>query len=112
MKRYLLLILPLLALSAPAAADPAQLYQQHCAGCHGANRLGAMGPALLPDNLSRLRQPEAVKVIQEGRAATQMPAFGTTLKGEEIRQLAQWIYTPVTPAPAWTEADIRASRIV
>ncbi|MEW5889939.1 MAG: cytochrome D1 domain-containing protein [Pseudomonadota bacterium] len=112
MKTRISLLVPLLALSAPAAADPAQLYQQHCASCHGSGRLGAMGPALLPENLSRLRQPEAVKVIQEGRAATQMPAFGATLGGEEIRQLAQWIYTPVTPAPAWTEADIRASRIV
>jgi DNA-binding beta-propeller fold protein YncE len=112
MKHYLLIILPLLSLNAPAVADPAGLYQQHCASCHGASRLGAMGPALLPENLSRLRQPEAVKVIQEGRAATQMPAFGATLRGEEIRQLAEWIYIPVSPAPAWTEADIRASRIV
>ena len=34
------------------------LFQQHCASCHGQQRLGGMGPALLPDNLSRLRKPQ------------------------------------------------------
>lgn len=92
-------------------ADPAALYQQHCAACHGAQRTGAMGPALLPESLERLRGAEAGKVIGQGRAATQMPGFAATLKADEIAALAKWIYTPVAPAPRWTEEDIRASRI-
>ena len=54
------------------AASAAALYGEHCASCHGAQRTGGMGPALLPESLARLRRPEALKVIQQGRAATQM----------------------------------------
>ena len=94
------------------AAEPEALYQQHCAACHGAARTGGMGPALLPESLERLRRPEAMKVIAEGRTATQMPGFGAQLMPDEVAALAAWIYTPVTPAPAWSDADIRASRVV
>ena len=44
-----------------------KLYAEHCASCHGADRLGGIGPALLPENLARLRRPEAFKTIAEGR---------------------------------------------
>jgi mono/diheme cytochrome c family protein/DNA-binding beta-propeller fold protein YncE len=104
--------LVLMGLDIAHAAEPEALYRQHCAACHGAQRTGAMGPALLPESLARLRRPEAQAVIADGRPATQMPAFAAQLKAEEIAALAQWIYTPVVPAPAWTEDDIRASRIV
>lgn len=104
----------LLAMSSGVAraAGSEALYQQHCAACHGAQRTGGMGPALLPESLARLRRPEALKVITEGRPATQMPAFGAQLGSDELAALATWIYTPVTPAPSWSEADIRASRSV
>ncbi len=98
------------AQTAPAA-DAAALYQQHCAACHGVQRTGGMGPALLPESLERLRRPEALKTISTGRPATQMLGFADKLKPDELAALAQWIYTPVSPAPAWTEADIRASRV-
>jgi len=39
------------------------LYKEHCAACHGETRFGGIGPALLPENLARLRKPEALKVI-------------------------------------------------
>ena len=90
----------LAAQPALAGIDAAALYQQHCAACHGPQRLGGMGPALLPESLARLRKTEALKVIHEGRAATQMAGFDTLLKAPEIAALAEWIYTPVTPAPA------------
>ena len=93
------------------AAEPAALFQQHCAACHGAQRTGAMGPALLPESLERLRRPEALKVIAQGRMATQMPGFSEKLAADEIAALAQWIYAPVSPAPLWSEADIRGSRV-
>ena len=115
MGRVLVHVAVLLGLSLAAAwasaADAPALYQQHCAACHGPDRLGASGPALLPENLARLKQAEAVATIRDGRPATQMPAFGQTLAAEELKALAEWIYSPVVPAPSWTEADIRASRV-
>jgi mono/diheme cytochrome c family protein/DNA-binding beta-propeller fold protein YncE len=98
--------------TSPAAIDPAALYQQHCAACHGAQRTGLMGPALLPESLARVRPAEAQAVIAKGRPATQMAGFADKLSAPEIAALAKWITTPVIPAPAWAEADIRASRIV
>ena len=100
----------LLAFPAVAAA-PAALYQQHCAACHGPGRLGLTGPALLPESLARLRKPEAIRVIGEGRAATQMLGFADRMSKEQIAALADYIYTAVVPAPTLAEADIRASRI-
>jgi len=107
-----LLSLAAVAQTAPATVDTGALFQQHCASCHGAQRTGIMGPALLPESLERLRKPEAMKVITTGRPATQMPAFKDTLKADEIAALAQWIYTPVVPAPRWTESDTRASHVL
>ncbi len=96
-------------LASAAAVDT--LYRQHCVACHGESRLGGIGPALLPESLERLRKPEAVQVIREGRLATQMPAFGDQLSADEAQQLAEWIFSPVTPAPVWGEAQIRASHV-
>ncbi len=93
------------------AQTPApELYRQHCVACHGEQRLGGMGPALLPESLQRLRPTEALATITRGRTATQMPGFQDKLDAEQLAALAQWIYTPVTPAPSWSEAQIRASR--
>ena len=85
------------------------LYQQHCASCHGGDRLGGMGPALLPENLSRLRKDEAHKVIREGRPATQMPAFGDTLTDKEVNALAEFIYQSPETEPTWKRSDIKQS---
>jgi WD40 repeat protein len=87
-----------------------ELFNQHCVSCHGAQRTGGMGPALLPESLERLRKADATKVITQGRPATQMPAFGATLSEAQITQLVNWIYTPTTPSPTWRDEDIRASR--
>ena len=90
--------------------NAAALYTQHCAACHGEQRTGAMGPALLPESLARLRPAEALTVITHGRTATQMPGFAGQLSAADIAALAAHIRTPVSPAPVWAEADIRASR--
>ncbi len=102
-----------LLLATPALAQPnaAALYQQHCASCQGAQRNGLMGPALLPESLERTRPAEVLRVITEGRQATQMMGFAEQLSPPEIKALADWVRTPVVPAPRWGEADIRASRI-
>lgn len=89
-----------------------QLYQQHCVSCHGVNRLGGMGPALLPENLGRLRKNQAYTVIEKGRMATQMPAFEKKLTSDQIQLLAKYIYTPLTEVPDWDMAEIRNSQII
>ncbi len=94
-----------------AAADVEILYGQHCASCHGVDRLGGMGPALMPINLERLRKSAAEEVIAQGRNATQMPGFGEKLSSEELRLLADYIYREPPKQPSWDLADIRASRL-
>lgn len=104
-----------LSFAAPApddAPDPGMLYHHHCAMCHGVGRLGGIGPALLPGNLSRLERDEAVAVIRDGRPATQMPAYEALLGAEEIAALAEWIYVPPEVEPSWSDQDILASRVV
>ena len=98
----------------PAWANPdiRKLYTQHCAQCHGAERLGAMGPALLPENLGRLKKDEANEVIAHGRPATQMPAFADTLKPDEIAALTEYVFTAPEVPPAWSLDDIKASHLV
>lgn len=104
-----------LSFAAPVPADapdPGMLYHHHCAMCHGVGRLGGIGPALLPGNLSRLERDEAVAVIRDGRPATQMPAYEALLGAEEIAALAEWIYVPPEVEPSWSDQDILASRVV
>ena len=103
----------LLALAGPAtAADAPALYVTHCASCHGADRLGAIGPALLPESLGRLKPEAAAAVIRDGRPATQMPGFSGTLTEADITALAGLIATPLAAAPRWGAAEIEASRTV
>ncbi|WP_187774731.1 cytochrome D1 domain-containing protein [Billgrantia pellis] len=94
------------------APDANMLYNHHCAICHGASRLGGIGPALLPDNLSRLKRTEAVEVIRDGRIATQMPAYDELLDESEIAALAEWIFETPEVEPSWTDEDILASHVV
>lgn len=104
------LLLSGLAQAAPP--DPVALYQQHCLSCHGKDRLGAMGPALLPQNLSRLRPKVAIETIKHGRSATQMPGFADQLSPAEISALADYIYTAPAEPPGWDAAAIRGSHII
>ncbi len=101
--------LALLASLAPAAAqtDATALYQAKCAACHGGDRLGAIGPALLPDNLGRLGAAGAEKVIRSGRAATQMPAFGGELDDASIKALAALVYAKPDVTPVWAQRKSR-----
>jgi DNA-binding beta-propeller fold protein YncE/cytochrome c553 len=104
----------LVALGSPAAAQPdaAKLYAEHCASCHGADRLGGQGPALLPESLGRMNGPRAAAVIARGRKATRMPAFASVLATPEIDALAAYIATPLAAMPVWGEGEIAGSRII
>lgn len=102
--------LPLTVAAQPP--DAASLYAKHCASCHGSDRLGGMGPALLPGNLKRLRRTKAETVIAEGTPATQMPGFSGTLTESEIKTLAAFVYTPLAEMPNWDIDEIRNSHVV
>lgn len=95
-----------------SAADVAALYAAHCAECHEAGRLGAMGPALLPENLGRLSKKSAFDDIANGRPATQMPGYKDKLSKEDIDALVTLIYTPLTPMPIWGTKEIVASHVI
>lgn len=108
--RWIWLLPVMLLWSWPAHAT--DLYRQLCAQCHHPDRLGAMGPALLPENLERFSKKAAAEVIATGRPATQMPGFSDKLTEDEIQSLVNFIYSPRVPAPTWDEAAIHDSRIV
>ena len=104
----------LVALAGPLHAaeetETEALFVEHCSTCHGAGRLGGIGPALIPENLGRLKPEQAAEVIGHGRVQTQMPAFAETLSAPEIERLVALIYTPLAEMPSFELADIEASR--
>lgn len=108
--KTLLLILTLVLPGMSSASE--DLYRLHCASCHGADRLGGMGPALLPENLERLKKPAAAAMIRDSRPGVQMPAFGDKLTPQEVAKLVELIYSPPASEPRWGEAEIRASRVL
>ncbi|MBT2295810.1 nitrite reductase [Pseudomonas fluorescens] len=87
-------------------------YQQLCQQCHGVNRIGGAGPALLPQSLGRIKPGEIRQVIENGRPASQMAAFGALLEPAQIDALALYLQRPPSVAPNWNEADIRQSHRV
>ncbi len=93
--------------SAPLeAAEPEVLFATHCAVCHGDDRLGAVGPALIPESLRRLKGEKLQAVIANGRDATQMPGFGDQLSDEEVATLAAYLHEPLPELPVWDAAKI------
>jgi mono/diheme cytochrome c family protein len=99
--------------AAPAVVmDTANLYAAKCAECHGVDRLGLMGPALLPANLGRLKPADAAAVIRDGRPATKMEGFRGKLTDIEIDALVKLIFTPPAVEPVWGAAEIVRSRVV
>ena len=117
MARLAVLLVAVLAVS-PAAAggvaasDAQALFDTHCAACHGADRLGAIGPALIPENLGRLKPAQARRVVAQGRPATQMAGFAEFLTPRQIATLVDMIYTPLPAIPDWGLAQIAESRVV
>lgn len=106
------IVLPsLLAFGALTAhAGPAQDYTAHCADCHGVDRLGGTGPALIPETLGRMRGPDLETVIAAGRVSTQMPAFQDDLDATAIAALAEYLAIPLETTPEWGADQIAATR--
>lgn len=97
--------------SSMVQADVGKTYTEHCVACHGSDRLGGIGPALLPENLARLHRPEAFKTIAEGRNASQMLGFAEKLSKDEIQALVDFIYQPLARMPVWGADEIITSHL-
>ena len=106
----------------PARADQVvdfdRLFQQNCAGCHGAD--GTMGPAPPLNDaifLAIVPDDELLRVIREGRPGTPMAAFtrehGGPLTEAQVKALAdglkpRWkskVDEQLTSLPYWVERD-------
>ncbi len=111
-RRWWVAVVMLNAIDPAAAQGGTELYRVHCAACHGAERLGGLGPALLPENLRRLSRARAMEAIEAGLPATQMPGFGQKLDSEQVETLVDYIYSPLAEMPQWGEPSITASRLV
>ncbi len=89
-----------------------QLYEQHCTVCHGAQRIGGAGPALLPESLGRLKPAQASEAISDGRPASQMAAYKDILTPAQIEDMVKYLYTPIENPPTWSDADTKASHSI
>lgn len=85
------------------------LYQQHCLSCHGEQRLGGTGPALLPESLARFKREDVQDVIAHGRPASQMIGYSAILSDAELASMVEYLYTEAATPPTWTSSDIQAS---
>lgn len=112
LKRILFILIFTHAALGYAQPSATSLFSTYCARCHGSDRLGRIGPALLPENLKRLKPVNAIKVIQNGLIATQMPAFGKHLNKNEIQSLIKLIYTPLDKMPVWGADKIARTHII
>src|SRR5690349_3204753 len=82
----------------PSSEAAADLYQQHCQRCHGVNRFGGTGPALLPESLSRIKPDEIRSVIHNGRPASQMIGYANVFNATQIDALVDYLQqSPATP---------------
>jgi mono/diheme cytochrome c family protein len=102
-----------------AAAEPlfdgataAEFFAAKCAACHGAERQGGVGPALLPDGLAEA-DDFYVDTILEGRPGTAMPAWNVQgVSEEQARALVAFIKSEpggsASRAPAAPEPVVHA----
>ncbi|MBI3929584.1 MAG: c-type cytochrome [Armatimonadetes bacterium] len=94
------------AQDAPALGPGPLLYRNLCASCHHPERLGTTAPPLLPLFLRGRSDAELARVIREGLAATQMPAF-PGLSDQDVSALVQHMRSP--GEVEWNAESTRAS---
>ncbi|RMF81106.1 MAG: cytochrome c [Chloroflexi bacterium] len=70
-----------------------EFYMETCGGCHGMQREGEIGPALLPEVLTAPRE-FYFDTVKNGRNGTRMPPWGQFgLSDEQIDALVEFILT-------------------
>lgn len=85
-----------LALPADARADGGALFKAKCAACHGADGKGDTGMGRMnkirdlgSDDVQKQSDEELAKIISDGK--NKMPAYGKSLKADEVKQLVTFI---------------------
>jgi len=78
-----------------AAGLVASLYWDKCSGCHGVDRQGGTGPALVPQTLADVDKEMIKATISNGRPGTAMPPWRGTLTALQIDDLIDYILSPV-----------------
>jgi putative heme-binding domain-containing protein len=100
MRLLLLLFLACLAW----AQTPPQLFQAHCAGCHGPAGEGSRGPALRVVTLQRANDVDGlISLLRRGIPGTEMPAVAASVVNDaQLRALAGYLLSmrTGTAAPA------------
>ncbi len=78
---------------AAAGADGAAIFGQRCAGCHGGDGSGGIGPRLAGGRVvADFPDPQdQIAVVTNGRGG--MPAFGERLTPEEIAAVVDYTRT-------------------
>jgi cytochrome c5 len=75
-----------------AEESAADLYQTHCAQCHGAQLQGAQGPSLRQEGDPRLDNESVLaRIVREGLPEKGMPAWNSKFSDSEIAGLVQFI---------------------
>jgi mono/diheme cytochrome c family protein len=92
-----------------AVLDPAVLYRENCAGCHGKAGAGAAAaPIGLPEYQAWVDQGKLRKIIADGLPGTSMPGFshkaGGLLTAQQIDALAKGLHT------MWFKGDVFAGQ--
>jgi mono/diheme cytochrome c family protein len=91
------------------AAQGAQIFQQNCSACHGAQGEGGIGPALRNSQYIQTAGDQAItETIANGRTGTVMPAWsqakGGSLSDAQIANVVAFLHTLQPGAAAPTEA--------
>lgn len=83
---------PAEAIAAAGGIDGGALYGGKCAGCHGGDGSGGIGPRLAGRVVTKFPEPAAqVVVVTDGRRG--MPSFGARLTPEEIEAIVEYTRT-------------------
>jgi mono/diheme cytochrome c family protein len=74
----------------------ARVFSTSCAGCHGADGGGGVGPKLAGEVTKDFPDIEdQIAVVRDGRRS--MPAFGGDLSDEELEQVVEYTRTELGP---------------
>lgn len=95
-KSYLMFLLMFLCLIAADAmaqhnmgkGSAKEIYNQYCAGCHGANLQGGTGGSLIDDHwLHGGNDEDITRIIKQGVPTAGMPGWAHALTDEQVRSL-------------------------
>ncbi len=87
-----------------------KIFLNNCASCHGTNRTGIIGPALLPETLSFTKLSMVEGFIKNGFKGTAMPSWKGKLSSKDIALIARYIKTvPAGKTPVWGMKQIKSS---